>query len=310
MNKMLFHLFPRMAIVQRITLFLILVAGGIGAQFFLQMFVPGCFLVLAGSVLMFTKGIDKRIFPGRYNQNADWKKSTREQVESIVKMDRKLKIWDRSAFEISSCLGIFVFILILVFSLYLFIIGDDSYRKELSYIGGNILMLFIPHFFSGLKKYDTSNKVVIYAKECLKASDIIHEQKPDAEISYLTLLAPAKKIDATFPKEVKLKIMVPNAPDDFMGIYGQLSLNSVGSNIYPYFYTVIIYKEGAKLQNKAKGLKRLYQAVIVEFTSEAGVEVMVIRQATTKTSGYNTNTKAVIKIIEETLNIYKQLSCK
>lgn len=310
MNKLLFHFFPRMSIVQRIALFLILLAGGIGAQFFLQMFVPGCFLVLAGSILMFTKGIDKRIFPGRYNQNADWKKTTREQVESIVKMDRKLKIWDRSAFEISSCLGVIVLVLILLFSLYLFLVADGSYRKELSYIGGNVLMLFVPHFFTGLKKYDVGNKAVIYAKECLKAADSIHEMSKDAEVSFLTLLAPAKKIDLTFPKEVKLKIMMPNAPEDFMGIYGQLSLNSVGSNVFPYFYTVIIYKEGSKLRKKAAEIDRLYQAIIYEFTSEAGVEVMVIRQATTKTSGYHTNAKAVNKILEETLNVYRQISKK
>jgi hypothetical protein len=310
MNKLLFHFFPRIPIVLRIVLFLILLAAGIGTQFFLLMFIPGCFLVLAGSILMFTKGIDKRVFPGRYHQNADWKKSSREQVESIVKMDRKLKIWDRSAFEVSSCMGAFIFVLILIFSIYLFLVGDGSYRKELTYIGGNILMLFVPHFFTGMKKFDAKNNVVIYAKECMKAASAIQKKFKDADVSFLTLLAPSKKNNATFPKEVKLKIMMPDAPDDFMGIYGQLSLNAVGSNVFPYFYTVIIYKEGSKLKKKTENIKRLYEAIIYEFTSEKGVEVMVIRQATTKTSGYHTNEGAVNRILAETMNVYSQISKK
>jgi hypothetical protein len=111
------------------------------------------------------------------------------------------------------------------------------------------------------------------------------------------------KTSGSFPNDAKVMIRFKDAPDSFIGLQGQVSINSVKSTQYPYFYVVIIAKPEFKLYDKFKdpGLKN----IITEREESDEVEVIVIRQFTTQTSGYHTNTAAQEAILAAGIRLVK-----
>lgn len=307
MKKLFFHFFPRMSNSLRVIVFISLFAAGIAIQLTIANFWIGAILIACASLVLLNKGIDSRLHIERYHHNTEWKTSTRQQVEDIIKMDKKLRRWDRTGFEVTSCLGSFLFLVVLVAGFFIVILGLEENDLNVIFFGGDFLILFIPHFLSGFRRIDMASRVLLYADNCLKAADIAIELNKNVKTDFMTLLAENAKTKALFPKEVKLKMSLENAPDTFLGCYGQLSVNKVGSKDYPYFYTVLIFKPEFDLKKKFNKLKLLNKGMLKEFTSEQGVEVLVLRQVTTRTSGYSTNNKAVRGILVQTFDAYQQL---
>lgn len=307
MNNLVFHFFKRMSNGNRLLLFILLFTSGIVLQAVTNNFLAGCFVLAAATFLLLNKGLDKRVFPERFNHNTEWKPTTREQVEEIVAMDKKLRVWDRSGFEMTSCAGVFFFFVIVIVGFTLVIGGNEEHDNMMAFMGGNLMILIIPHYFAGFKKYDAGAKAVFYARECLKAGAIVNELNKDIKVTYMTLLAPNAKTGVIFPKEVKLKLTRKGAPTEFLGAYGQLSINKVGSSEFPYFYTVLIFKPEFGLKAKFDDINLRSDVVIKEYSEESGVEVLVIRQKTTRTSGYHTNEKAVRGLLLQTFEVYEQL---
>ncbi len=100
-----------------------------------------------------------------------------------------------------------------------------------------------------------------------------------------------------------------NAPEYFLGLQVQVSINSVQGKDYPYLYCVIIAKQDASLFRKEWRAAYEFQhpnLTIQENISE-GVDVLVIRQRTTANSGYYTNLKSSRYIVDTGLNIVRKL---
>jgi len=94
---------------------------------------------------------------------------------------------------------------------------------------------------------------------------------------------------------------------DFLGLYGQVVLNDVQGTSYPYFYVVLVAKDGF-------GLRDAYQQfqpdedITKEFKREDQVEVMVIRQYTTDKSGYHTKPLIANGIFYAGLNVAEEVA--
>ncbi len=311
MKHIVFHFFPKLSTAQRWIIFIMLVISGLLLQMLTRNFWSGSVLLFLASLLMSHKGIDLRAHPERFNHHTEWKNSTRSQIEELLTMYRKMKIWDRSGYEVSSCAGGLFFVLLLAAGFTIMIAGIEENDLMMIFSGGNLLMLMTPQYFSGFRKYDAGARVILYARECLQAATMIEEMQPGKiKVSFLTLLAKKANSDIFYPKEVKLKMTTDDAPESFMGAYGQLSVNKVGSNEYPYFYTVLIFKPEFELERKMHGIQLRNDVMIKEFSSENGVDVLVLRQRTTRTSGYHTNAKAVRGILATTFDVYEQLTKK
>ena len=227
-------------------------------------------------------------------------------MQQIVDTKRKLAKWDTSLYESSGCLGGAILILLIGASLFLILAGVSN--LYLMCIGMDMLVLFLPQFLSGMKRFDMLAKPVLYARKILEAATMLEIMYPSAKIEYLILLGTKKKIKTSVPKEVKFKVSFPQDSDDFLGMYGQLSMNNVGSTTYPYFYTVQVYKEGFGLKKKMDSIHMTDEKVIKEYTEESGVEVMVIRQRTTQKTGYNTKPRDVERILHESVRAYELLN--
>jgi hypothetical protein len=213
-------------------------------------------------------------------------------------MNNKLRKWDLSLFEITSWPGVLIFILLIILSLIMMITGAEASDLYRIFLGGNILLLIVPHFFFGLKLNSYALNVVLYAKECLKAEGLLKSVKPDAEAGFMVLTVVDSKTGKPFPKEVKMNIKYPGKPDKMLGFYGQLSINMVKSAPYPYFYVVLVFKENSGLKSRHNRFIPS-EKVVCEYSTGKDVEILVIRQMTTKTSGYFTNEKSVTGLFSE-----------
>jgi hypothetical protein len=91
----------------------------------------------------------------------------------------------------------------------------------------------------------------------------------------------------TFPNDVRFLVKFKDASDDLIGMQGQISINAVKGRPYPYFYVVIIAKHAFNLFERCKRAEPDKLAIEHKRTGE--VDVVVIRQRTTKTSGYHTD---------------------
>jgi hypothetical protein len=106
-------------------------------------------------------------------------------------------------------------------------------------------------------------------------------------------VAPTDGQTDRLPLDVKATIRFKDAPAAFLGLQMQISINSVQGRDFPYFYCVLVAKEefGAlRVGPPPKGIE-------VEPGHDAGVQVVVMRQATTKNAGYHTDPEAARRIL-------------
>jgi len=115
--------------------------------------------------------------------------------------------------------------------------------------------------------------------------------------------------EAKIPDDVKVRINVKNQNKDFLGLYGQIVTNQVSGTAYPYFYVVLVAKKGFGLQ-KAFQTYMPPKKTTKEFKIEDDVEVLVIRQTTTKTSGYHTKNKKMISILKAGVALADQVAVR
>ena len=113
------------------------------------------------------------------------------------------------------------------------------------------------------------------------------------------------------PEDARLMLKFLNAPANFLGVQVQLSINNVQGTDYPYLYCVVLAKKEEKLfAKKAKMIESTITSVD-NVTSETqvseDVDVLVIRQFTTKTSGYHTDLNACKNIVNLSVDLTRKL---
>ena len=94
-----------------------------------------------------------------------------------------------------------------------------------------------------------------------------------------------------------------------MGLYGQVVTNDVNGTSYPYFYVVLVARKGFGLQPVFQAY-RPPKKMTKEFKVEDDVEVFVIRQTTSKTSGYHTKNKKMTAILKAGIALADQVAIK
>jgi hypothetical protein len=134
----------------------------------------------------------------------------------------------------------------------------------------------------------------------LTAASII---KNDPTLNPVPYLEIGSAKEGSFPDDARFMIRFKDAPDDFIGLQGQISLNSVKSALYPYFYVVIIAKHGFNLFDKIG--KPVLSKLVVERKETEEVDVIVLRQQTTKTSGYHTDARVQEYILKSGIDLVK-----
>ncbi|MCU0725700.1 MAG: hypothetical protein MUE73_07925, partial [Planctomycetes bacterium] len=233
----------------------------------------GLAILFAGSLLLSVKGYDNRVDLGGYKAEAEWQKVERERLADVVALHDRMRKWDASALDVTSGFGCLVFLLLAGSLVFLMFAAEGG---PVTLLALDAAALLLPHWVTGVRSILTRPQLVVRARFLEAVLDATEPWTREFKVDVLSLL---QGRETKLPADFKLKLMPAEPPEGFLGLYGQLVVNSVNGTAYPYFYSVLTARRGFGLGRFDHGVD--LDGVIVEYKEESDVEVLVIRQATT-----------------------------
>ncbi|BAO45643.1 hypothetical protein [Thiolapillus brandeum] len=294
-DAVVFWVLPGMNYSRRMLMAFGLILLGLLLQWYSGEVFAGVFPLIAGNALLLVKGYDNRVEFAGFSPSSQWQKVERSRLAELKDFDRKVRRWDRSFIDITNGWGIFTFVL-LVFLLMLMHVGFTESRQYrlLDAIPVDMAILFLPHWFTGTRRVLRLPGLMIKSDVL---SRVLREVDPESRGDKVEVLMLLKGKDSKLPDDIKIKIEPAHGPEGFLGLYGQVVINAVQGKSYPYFYVVLVARPG----NGIRALARAFdppEGMVVELRNQDGVEVLVIRQHTTRRSGYHTKPERVRELLE------------
>jgi len=283
-----FHLMPRLRYGMRFLIAVLLIFGGIGVQliFFraswIAGLIPGGLMILGGNALLLLKGYDLK------PRAADAGGGEWERATGAISLLFLVVLPTGLGWLILDNLGLGWLIL------------DNLYggRAVAIVFVTDAALLFLPHWLTGLR---------------LKWRPVSLPERIDALTTALDTIeaydSPAREIQPRFlmvgedqdrvPLDARIFIRFPEGPEAFLGLQFQVAINNVQGTRFPYLYAVLVAKDEFNLiHHHCAEITARNDHLDVSTSREEDVEVIVIRQITTKKTGYHTNAKAVRTIAE------------
>jgi hypothetical protein len=285
----------------RLLISLSLILVGLIFQYLSYNILPGVVIIFLGNILLLPSGYNNRVNLGKFDPQSDWEKAGKHKLDELLALDRKIRKWDKSTIDASNALGGFLFLILLGVIGFL---GWDAFfesdNKTMQIITVDAAVLLIPYWVTGLRSIFTVPTITRKIKLINTLISQVEPQLQAHKIEYFLLL---KGKDTQIPSDVKFKVNIANQHKDFLGYYGQVTLNYIQSTAYPYFYVVMVAR-------KDFGLQEIYNSyrhsgkIVTEFKKQKDVEVLVIRQNTkVGAKGYYTNKNQVQYIFLEGLKL-------
>ncbi|MBN1224468.1 MAG: hypothetical protein JXB23_14565 [Candidatus Aminicenantes bacterium] len=297
-----FHFAKNLPYNIRINLTLILLVAGFVLQLaFMNPFIGIPFLII-GVGLVLVKGYDSRIRLKSFNTDPSWKNVPLEKIQEIDRLRKRSRKWDRDALDVSNPLGFFSLLLFgglaLALSYSLGILAEDFRVTVILAVDTAVLVL--PLWLSGMRFILKQPNLAIKVKIILKLYDEFKTLGQEGEQFKPSMMLALGKVHETVPVDVRFSVAFPGSPEGFYGLQAQINLNVVQGTSYPYFYCVLAAKPGFELQ-PFKDRITLEESIICEYQKDKRAEVLVIRQKTTKKSGYHTKDKNCAEILRVAL---------
>lgn len=284
----------------RLSLSFVLIAIGILIQLLSDSFLTGGLLILTGNLLLLVKGYDNRVDAKGFDPEAHWERVDMGKLEQLKILDKKIKKWDSSALDITNGLG-FVLFLFVFGGLGFGVVTTTGYARVLAL---DAIILLLPHWVTGIRstlrrpnlliRIETIQTVLAQAKRRLR----------DHNVTLLMLLSGG---ETPIPEDVKFKIDPAGRDEGFLGLYGQVVINDVQGTSYPYFYVVLVARKGFGLHEAYRRHVPL-DFLTKEYKREGEVEVMVLRQTTTKRKGYATDALSAERILLDGLGVAERIA--
>lgn len=266
-------------------------------------------LIFVGNLFLIVRGYDNRVTFGKYTPEAGWEPADKEKILEIETLVKRIKKWDRSAIDVSNTLGGCFLVLLLLIIGGAFIMALDAGDRPKLTLAIDAFLLFFPHWVTGTRSIQTQPNLLLkleHFNKLLSHRTVDDLLSPHA-LTYLLLLKGNN--DKKMPEDVKIKIDLQRQVPEFLGYYGQIVINKVGDKKYPYFYVVLVMKKGGRLRRAFDEYAPSHN-ILKEFTTQDDVDVLVIRQKTTRTSGYYTKAKDIQRIFLEGLEVSERIAMK
>jgi len=280
----------------RIWLVLGLWAAGLLIQA-LGWLLPGLAVIFFGTIIALVRGYSNE--PGREPTGKKrWENVTLDEFKRIMTLDQESHRWDRSAWIDATnrwgCLTGLLFTGAVVAATAR--LWHESARLA-SVCAFDGAALFAPFWLSGIRRLYHRTELMIRVGALQNILDRLSE--PDARGMMATpMLELQETKEGDVPQDVKLMVRFDDAPDNFLGIQVQVSLNDVQGTKYPYLYCVILAKPGFGLGRWDCSLVDGVGRMTTERKTTDEVELLVVRQATTRNSGYHTNRAAQRRVFD------------
>lgn len=301
---------------KRLGLMLALLAAGfllqvLGCQFQAGLaVVVGAGLLLAASLLGIVKGytnIPEALPPSRW----EWRAGDRKGLEKILEIARKSKDWDQSLIDVSCAPGCLTFgFVAMAVGVGAFLLLSTGQRAAAGILVVDAAILLAPYWITGVRDILTNAPLTVKVENLL-AVYAGWEAAPDASETMSVQLQMSEHGEGGVPLDAKLILQLPALGPDFYGVQTQVVLNNVQGRDYPYLYCVLVAKpelemparlrsvtadaaNDAESRNRTRGwFSPAPDAICAEWSRKDGLDILVIRQATTKTSGYHTKPEMI-----------------
>ncbi len=276
----------------------LLVAVGFLVQLTTKNILAGLPFIIFCAVFNMLRGISiKRIVPKKLT----WQEVTPAKIDDVISQCSKI-----TRFR-SSNTGCIVIVVLLIFGfsfgapVIFSLLSSTPFALVTTII--NALILFAAMGLSGRKSAWIPHALDIKAKivQRMLASPVFKNDPGVTVVPYIEL---GEEGAGTFPNDVRFLLKFKDAPDDLIGLQAQISINTVKGRPYPYFYVVLIAKHGFNLFKKFTGKEP--DKLVIEQKRTGEVDVVVIRQRTTKTSGYHTDEHVQDYILRQGIALTKQ----
>ena len=298
-----FYVMKNLSYSNRMIFYFSLLAVGFIFQIILMKAFPGVVFLICASVLNLARGFDNFVKITNYDKDKNWTQVDMVQINRVIDIGRKSKEWNKGKIDIFSLI-VLITGSIAFFTLYL---GFKTSFSGLIWIFLiDVIILMIPIWFSG-------NLQVIKQRDLLTRVRIIKDLeehfrsiKKEGESFRPALMLAKDKNGKSVPRNSRFSISFDDMPEGFYGIQAQININPVEGKRYPYFYCVIAAKSGFGLEDYVKGISRK-RDIVISCENDKDAEVIVIRQFTTKTSGYYTDIYVCKRILETAMTVARTI---
>lgn len=309
---------PRMALVA------LLLLAGVTLQVFLN-FWPGFALLFGGLLLGMNSGYDAA---PKTSGKEEWSKVTPDEYAKVRAKAEELSRWDEDFFDITSVTGLIglVCIALLCAAVYAFAAGTWRFPDGTwGYFGADAALVIFSLWLVGTRSYLKKDKLIIKVG---LLEEIMAGLRGPSDVQVQPLLALlSTEGGRTEPEDARLMVKLVGAPADFMGLQVQVSINSVQGKDYPYLYCVLLAKAGSGLLDGWEGLAKQPErsvfggllgallgtgsgGITYEFDRSGEVELVVVRQETTRKTGYYTAPPAAQQVVNSALDLARALTAR
>ncbi|HHV29947.1 hypothetical protein [Acetivibrio mesophilus] len=301
-DRLKFYVLKDISYSTRITIYLLLIAFGFLIQFITMNAWVGAILLVFATALSLVRGFDSHEGLRNFKIDKNWTTVDMERIHEIRKLDDTMTKWDKDALDISNSLGAIAFILfsvgLFIFSVFMFVL--PGYSNVGKIILTDAIILVAPLWFNGTRRIIDQKKLRIKIDIIRKMEEVFRSIKAEGEHFKPALMLARNHAGKSIPKDARFTISFDGMPADFYGLQAQININVIEGSNYPYFYCVIPAKVGFGLREYISKIPR-DKSVAIEFQEDEQAEVIVIRQFTTKTSGYHTKMFNCINILKISL---------
>lgn len=297
-----FHLLKSLPYSTRMLLYVSCIVAGFVVQILMMTVLPGAFLLIFAALLNLVKGYKVEVRLDSFKAGSDWTQVDMQKLREVEACNEKLTKWDKDTMDISNSTGCLVFILaILGVAFASFALGIFSSDNQVIKIFiADAIILILPLWFNGLRQIHKQDKLCNKIALVRDLESFFNTICKDGEHFNPQLMLATDKNGKRVPMDCRFMISSDDMPEGFYGVQAQINVNTVEGKDYPYFYCVLAAKKGFGLQKYVSSIP-VPKAIITEFKSERDADVIVIRQYTTKTSGYHTKINACKSILERAL---------
>lgn len=298
-----FIFFKKLAYITRIKFILGLFVVGLLTQLLLNFWFGLAYLGLATALSLIEGYADKARLKGA----EEWKQVTPDEYKKVKSKQKQLEKWDRDCFDITNSLGVAIFVSVALFCFVIWIMLECDGQERLAlFWGWDVFVILAPHWITGTRSFLRKDRLIIKIELLEKIMDYLRSPS-DIQVLPMLSVRQAEK-DGRVPIDARLMVRYLDAPKDFLGLQIQVSINSVQGKDYPYLYCVLIAKPDKRILNfDDETIRKLPRNISFEKRTTSDVDVIVIRQRTTRTSGYYTKLRASRFIVQTSLNLMRQL---
>ncbi len=283
-----------------------LLLAGAAVQVFA--FAPaGALLILAAVALAVPRGVTNK--PAAIKDSGSWERVTGEELSAAFRLDEQARKWSRCPFGVNSMPGFLLMLLacaaaaaavIAVAAIqggldfeHVLLAWSPGFRAEI--LLADAALFFIPVWVSGLRATWSPPDLLV---KLAALHNVISRTRefPEPGMEACPMLRIGRTDRGLVPLDARLMLMWPQGPPEFIGLQVQVSINKVQNAAYPYLYAVVVARKG-KLGLAGAGIDSVKD--VCEFDgNDSEADVLVIRQRTSRNSGYHTKEKDQIRVFE------------